>query len=93
MLVGTPPTHHADLSCNRFVPESFRWLVTRGRYKDAEKVIDKVAALNGHVLPDITKVIEQATVESEEKTRRYSALDLFKTRENMIKTLALLFIW
>ena len=81
------------LLLNRFVPESFRWLVTRGRFKDAEKVIDKIASLNGHVSPDVTKVIEQASLERKGKTKHYSAIDLFKTRESIIKTLALLFIW
>ena len=77
----------------RFVPESFRWLVTNRRYEEAETVIDKVAKMNGHAKPDISHMIEQAKLEEKQTTKHYSVIDLFKTRENVIKTLALLFIW
>ena len=78
-------------SC-RFIPESFRWLFTKARYDDAELVIDKVARMNGRQKPDISKIIDQAKLEEKEK-QYYSAVDLFKTKDSVIKTLALLFIW
>ena len=75
------------------MPESFRWLFTKGRYDDAEAVIDKVARINGNKKPNITKIINQAKLEEKEEKQYYSALDLLKTKESVIKTLALLFIW
>ena len=77
---------------HRFVPESFRWLVTKGRYEDAKTVINKVAKLNGYEQPDITHIIKQAKLE-EEQRQHYTVIDLFKTKESVIKTLALLFMW
>ena len=37
---------------NRLVPESPRWLVVKGRRKDAERVIRKIAATNGKIYPE-----------------------------------------
>ena len=77
---------------DRFIPESFRWLFTKARYDDAELVIDKVARMNGRQKPDISRIIDQAKLEEKEK-QFYSAIDLFKTKDSVIKTLALIFIW
>ena len=77
---------------DRFIPESFRWLFTKARYGDAESVIGKVSRMNGQQKPDISKIIDQAKLEEKEK-RYYSAIDLFKTKDSVIKTLALIFIW
>ena len=81
----------------RFIPESFRWLITKGRYKDAEVVVESVAKINGFDKPDIGDIINHVMLENEndsEKTRnRYSAIDLFKTKKSAMRTSALLFIW
>ena len=81
-----------ETAFSRFVPESFRWLVTKGRYDDAEAVIDRVAKLNGYEKPDLTTIIKQAKLEEEQK-QHYTVIELFKTKESTIKTLALLFMW
>lgn len=74
--------------------ESFRWLITKGRYKEAGVVINKIASINGRPGPDITEIVEQAKLEDATSSKfKYSVLDLFKTRQNIIKTIALLFIW
>ena len=67
--------------------------MTKGRFKDAEAIVDKVAKINGRQKPDLTDIINQVKREETVEKRNYSALDLFKTRESFIKTLALLFIW
>ena len=78
----------------RVIPESFRWLVTKGRYTDAEMVINKIARINDREAPNITELVEQARLEDNVNAdRRYSVLDLFKTRENVVRSLALIFIW
>ena len=66
--------------------------MTTGKYKRAESVIDKVAKLNGFDKPDISHIVKQAQLEGNQE-KHYTILDLFKTRESVIKTLALLFIW
>ena len=67
-------------------------MFTKARYDDAESVIDKVARMNGRQKPDISKIIDQAKLE-EKENQYYSAIDLFKTKDSVIKTLALIFIW
>ncbi len=34
------------------IPESPRWLLVMGKHKKAEKIIRKIAAINGRKLPD-----------------------------------------
>ncbi|XP_053393551.1 solute carrier family 22 member 4-like isoform X3 [Mercenaria mercenaria] len=77
-----------------FVQESARWLVTKGRYDDAEKVIYTIAKLNGKPKPDTSRIMEEAAKsDSDRMTTHYTALHLFKTRELVKITTGLLFIW
>ena len=57
-------------------------------------VINKIARINDREAPNITELVEQAKLEDTVNAdRRYSVLDLFKTRENVVRSLALIFIW
>ena len=77
----------------RFIPESFRWLITTGKYAESEEIIGRVAKMNGHEKPDIRNIIEQAKQDEKQETKRYTAIDLFRTKRSAIKTLALMFTW
>ncbi|XP_052791089.1 organic cation/carnitine transporter 2-like [Mya arenaria] len=78
-----------------FMPESFRWLVTRGRYKEAETVIHKLARVNRKPVPDLTKVMDAARMEEtkESRLRRYTGLYLFRCRDSLKTTVGLLIVW
>ena len=57
-------------------------------------VINKIARMNDREAPDITELVAHARLEDSIRANyRYSVLDLFKTRENIVKSLALIFIW
>ncbi|KAJ8315471.1 hypothetical protein KUTeg_007621 [Tegillarca granosa] len=65
------------------IPESPRWLLSQGRYKDAMKTIRKISESNKSVLPD--KILDS----SDDKTYSFkkTLVEIFKTR-----SLALRFI-
>ncbi len=42
----------------RIVPESPRWFATRGQFDDAEKVLRRMAAVNGRELPEMLNLQE-----------------------------------
>lgn len=76
------------------VPESFRWLVSHYKTKQAEVVIARIAAVNGKKKPDVTKLIEITRKEEEMKQdKKYSILDIFRHKSLMKHSFLLWFIW
>ncbi|XP_023777752.1 solute carrier family 22 member 13-like [Cyanistes caeruleus] len=70
------------------LPESARWLVTKGRIEEAKKVLQKAAAINKRSLPP--ELLEQLKPEKEVKSGSF--LDLF--RKNLRKvTLIMSCVW
>ena len=74
------------------MPESFRWYVGHDRIKEAEKVIKRVARINGKPEPDVTKFITQMLPEGV-PDRKYSFLDLFRNRDLLKYTLLFSVAW
>ncbi|XP_073484765.1 solute carrier family 22 member 7-like [Aquarana catesbeiana] len=64
-----------------WVPESARWLLAKGRAKEAEAVLMQCAAANGCSLDAFRKNSEsiQALAEAEPSSHTYSYIDLFRT--------------
>ena len=77
------------------MPESFRWLFTRGKYVEATDVVKKVARINGQPVPDLSTVKEAAEKERQQPSSKhnYSFVDLFRTWESAKTTIGLLIIW
>ncbi|XP_072020671.1 organic cation transporter protein-like [Amphiura filiformis] len=81
------------------LPESARWLMARGKYRQAEKIIRKVAKVNGTKLPEnlfleeMTAFEELESANHEAAHRRTSFLDLFRTPNMRIKTINVMFNW
>ena len=81
-----------------FIPESPRWLLATGKIEEAEKVIQKGAAINGRTLPEDTfKVVE---VKNENKdtmdafvNNQPTFRDLFKPTFILTRSLNMMYQW
>ncbi|PNF37086.1 hypothetical protein B7P43_G07442 [Cryptotermes secundus] len=86
-------------TCLRVLPESPRWLLARGRFEEAEKILKKMARVNGKPLPGNymvqlkRKFQVERYVKQKEKHRHYGVLDLVRTPNLRRKTLIITFIW
>ncbi|KAG8180653.1 hypothetical protein JTE90_025358 [Oedothorax gibbosus] len=72
-----------------FMPESPRWLMTQGKYEQAEKVMIAAAKKNKLEIKNMPVVMKQLKerIEREERKKNPSVIDLFKTanlRKNTI---------
>ncbi|XP_075351616.1 solute carrier family 22 member 13-like [Mycteria americana] len=71
------------------LPESARWLVTKGRIEEAKKVLQKAASLNKRTIPP--GLLEQ--LKPETQTKSGSTLDLFRKKHLRKVTLIMSCTW
>ncbi|XP_027551316.1 solute carrier family 22 member 13-like [Neopelma chrysocephalum] len=76
-------------SAEPVLPESARWLVTKGRMEEAKKLLQKAAATNKRSLP--AGLLEQ--LKPEKQTKPVSLLDLFRKKHLRKVTLIMSCIW
>ena len=84
---------HSSCLLIRFMPESFRWLVSHRRFDCARHVIERIAKINGVAVPDLSELEKVALNDEATDSRTYTILDLVKTREVRKNTLLLSVIW
>uniref|UniRef100_A0A8D0FZ50 Major facilitator superfamily (MFS) profile domain-containing protein n=1 Tax=Sphenodon punctatus TaxID=8508 RepID=A0A8D0FZ50_SPHPU len=70
------------------LPESARWLVTRGKTEEAKKLLQKADAVNRRTIPE--ELLDQLT---SEKAKSGNILDLFKKPNIRKMTLVMLYVW
>uniref|UniRef100_A0A8C3P0A3 Major facilitator superfamily (MFS) profile domain-containing protein n=1 Tax=Cyanoderma ruficeps TaxID=181631 RepID=A0A8C3P0A3_9PASS len=87
-IAGSVPIF-AFFFCIGVLPESPRWLVTKGRIEEAKKVLQKAAATNKRSLPP--ELLEQLKPETEVKSGSF--LDLFRKKHLRKVTLIMSFVW
>ncbi|XP_068261427.1 solute carrier family 22 member 13-like [Nyctibius grandis] len=87
-IAGSAPIF-AFFFCIQVLPESARWLVTKGRIEEAKKVLQKAAATNKRTIPP--GLLEQLT--PEKQTKSGSALDLFRKKHLQKVTLIMSCTW
>jgi hypothetical protein len=76
------------------MPESARWSIQKGRFDEAMYWIKMIARANKKPCPDLALLKNIAVTEEEErKTKRYTYIDLFRTRKYAIRTVAVLMSW
>jgi OCT family organic cation transporter-like MFS transporter 4/5 len=83
------------LSIRRFVPESIRWLIQKGRFDEAEKIIRDMARVNKREVPDMSalKRIAAEAKKIREKEGQYSYHDLFRTADMAKRAAVIMLTW
>ncbi|XP_014800389.1 PREDICTED: solute carrier family 22 member 13 [Calidris pugnax] len=71
------------------IPESARWLVTKGRIEEAKKALQKAASVNKRTIPP--ELLEQ--LKPETQTKSGSTLDLFRKKHLRNVTLIMSCAW
>ena len=61
-LVHKILVHFSHIHLSRFVPESPRWLLSRGRVKKAERILTAMAKYNKKPVPDFSRLHRAAEV-------------------------------
>lgn len=84
--------------CYKFIPESPRWLIAVHKYERAQKVLQKIAKVNGKTLDkdfgDIFRCIRKKSDQSQRGFgKKYGIRDLFRTPKLRTKTIIITFIW
>lgn len=78
----------------RFVPESARWLLTKGRVQEAKAIFEKIASSNGKKLsPDTLDELLNHDTDNKQTIEKTSVLDLLRYPNLRKKTLLLFIVW
>ncbi|XP_074649148.1 organic cation transporter protein-like [Tubulanus polymorphus] len=77
-----------------FLPESARWLIQKKRYDEAEFWVKKMAMMNRRTVPNLNILIQKIG-ESEKRppSKRYTYLDLFRSRSMAVMSLCVMYAW
>ncbi|XP_053422911.1 organic cation/carnitine transporter 2 isoform X2 [Nycticebus coucang] len=76
-----------------FIPESPRWLISQGLFKEAEVIIRRAAKMNGIVAPSTIFDPSELQDLSSKKQQSHSILDLLRTRNIRIVTIMSIILW
>ena len=80
------------------LPESFRWLLTKNRLDDAERVIEKISDFNDLPFPreEFNKVVDNSNktdAKTEDVGKSYSIIDIFRSSILRKRSIILACVW
>ncbi|XP_009985033.1 PREDICTED: solute carrier family 22 member 5-like, partial [Tauraco erythrolophus] len=75
------------------IPESPRWLISQGRFQEAEDIIRKAAKTNGVTAPDVIFDPSELQDLNSQKQQTYTILDLMRTRNILTITIMSVILW
>ncbi|OXB76679.1 UNVERIFIED_CONTAM: hypothetical protein H355_008718 [Colinus virginianus] len=75
------------------IPESPRWLISRGRFQEAEDIIRKAAKMNGVPAPHVIFDPSELQDFSSQSQQTYTILDLMRTRNILTITIMSVLLW
>ncbi|XP_012513082.1 PREDICTED: solute carrier family 22 member 5 isoform X2 [Propithecus coquereli] len=76
-----------------FIPESPRWLISQGRFEEAEVIIRRAAKINGTTAPPTIFDPSELQDLSSKQQPSHSILDLLRTRNIRIVTVMSILLW
>ncbi|KAM9731867.1 organic cation/carnitine transporter 2 isoform 7-T7 [Dama dama] len=76
-----------------FIPESPRWLISQGRFQEAEVIIRRAAKTNGITAPSTIFDSSELQDLSSKKQQSHSILDLVRTRNIRMITVMSIILW
>ncbi|KAF0878607.1 S22A5 protein, partial [Crocuta crocuta] len=76
-----------------FIPESPRWLISQGRFEEAEVIIRRAAKINGIVASSTIFDSSELQDLSSKKQQSHSILDLLRTRNIRMVTVMSIILW
>ena len=74
-----------------FIPESARWLLTKGRHEEANEVLKKLARWNKRDLPEAEKLVQ--AIDRQGVAKKYTYFSMLKMKDFRYKNFAVPFTW
>lgn len=81
-------TTTCNFLCDRITPESLRWLIVKGKTKEATNLCSRIARVNGKNIS-----MEEIKLEEIREERMGDIRDLFVSRKMAIKTVITWYCW
>ncbi|QQP36858.1 Solute carrier family 22 member 15like, partial [Caligus rogercresseyi] len=77
-----------------FMDESFRWLLSKKRYAEAETVLRRIARINGRTFPeDLSRFKVMRKDANDDSTKEESFFDLFRSSSMRFRSIVLYYAW